>query len=118
MSFIRRSSEVPVVSSQSFGGAGMVENHKILTGPEEMFGKGRLFNHAVLKPGCEVGWHIHHGDCETYYFLKGRGEYSDNGTPIEVGPGDMAFVGDGEGHALRCLGDEPMEFIALILYTT
>ena len=117
MSFIRRKSEVPVASNQAFGGAGMVENHKILTGPEEMCGKGRVFNHAVLQPGCEIGFHIHRGDCETYYFLKGRGAYDNNGTPVEVGPGDVTCVGDGEGHSLRCLGDEPLEFIALVLYT-
>ncbi len=117
MSFIKRRDDVTVVTAPAFGGNGAVENHKILNGPEDMFGKGRLFNHGILNPGCEVGWHIHHGDCETYYILKGRGEYSDNGTIVEVGPGDVTFVGDGEGHAMRCISDEPLEMIALILYT-
>ena len=117
MSIVRRKSEVPVESKQMFGGAGEVEMHKILLSVEEMHGKGRLFNHVVLRPGCELGWHIHQGDCETYYILSGRGEYSDNGRLIELGPGDMSFVGDGEGHSIRALGDEPLEFIALILST-
>ena len=116
MSIIRRREEVPVANMKMFGGAGEVEHHKILMGADEMYGKGRLFNHAVLNPGCEIGWHVHHGDSETYYILRGRGEYSDNGTLTEVGPGDVTNVGDGEGHSLKAIGDEPLEIIALILY--
>ncbi len=116
MSVIRRKDEVPVEMKKMFGGAGEVEHHRLLLGAEEMYGKGRLFNHVVIRPGCELGWHVHHGDGETYYILKGRGEYSDNGTLIEVGPGDVMYVGDGEGHSMKAVGDEPLEMIALILY--
>ena len=116
MSFARPKSELAVDVAKKFGGAGEVESRMILRGAPEMLGKGRMFNHVVLRPGCEIGPHVHHGDCETYYFLSGRGEYDDNGRLIEVGPGDTTFVGDGEGHSLRCLGDEPLEFIALVLY--
>ena len=99
MSIVRRKPEVPVDFKQMFGGAGEAEMHKILV-------------------GAEVGWHVHSGDCETYYILKGKGEYSNNGELIEVFPGDMTFVGDGEGHSIKAVGDETLEFIALILYTT
>ena len=116
MSIVRRKSEVPVESRVMFGGRGEVEAHKILIGADEMYGKGRLFNHVVLKPGCSLGWHVHQGDGETYYFLKGHGEYSDNGSLIPVGPGDMTFVDSGEGHSVENTGDEDLEFIALILY--
>ena len=116
MSVIRRKDEVPVEMKKMFGGAREVEHHRLLLGAEEMYGKGRLFNHVVIRPGCELGWHVHHGDGETYYILRGRGEYSDNGTLIEVGPGDVMYVGDGEGHSMKAVGDEPLEMIALILY--
>ena len=116
MSVIRRRDEVAVEMKKMFGGAGEVEHHRLLLGAEEMYGKGRLFNHVVIRPGCELGWHVHHGDGETYYILRGRGEYSDNGTLIEVGPGDVMYVGDGEGHSMKAVGDEPLEMIALILY--
>ena len=89
---------------------------RILEGADEMYGKGRVFNHLFLEPGCEIGWHVHHGDGETYYILKGQGEYSDNGTVTTLGPGDVAFVDDGEGHSLKNVGQEPLEAIALILY--
>lgn len=116
MSFVRRKDTLPVERKQVFGGAGEAEIHRILGGAEEMSGKGRLFNYTVLAPGSEIGWHIHHGDGETYYILKGRAEYSDNGTPVELGPGDTSYVGDGEGHSIRCIGDEALEMIALVLY--
>ena len=116
MSIIRHREEVPVAKMKMFGGAGEAEHHKILLGADEMYGKGRLFNHVVLNPGCETGWHVHHGDGATFYILKGQGEYDDNGESVVVGPGDVCFVDAEQSHAMRCLGDEPLEFIALVLF--
>ena len=113
---IRRSAEKIVETKKLFNGEGEAEMHKILNGAPEMYGKGRVFNHLYLRPGCEVGWHIHHGDGETYYILRGRGLYNDNGVEVEVGPGDVTFVDDEEGHSLRNIGEEVLEAIALILY--
>ena len=113
---VRRSSERKIETKKMFGGEGEVVFQHILNGAEEMYGKGRVFAHTVLEPGCEIGWHIHHGDGETYYILKGHGTYNDNGTVIEVGPGDVTFTDSGEGHALLNSGEEDLEAIALILY--
>ena len=113
---IRRSDEKNLDVKQMFGGQGQAKMFRILEGADEMYGKGRVFNHLFLEPGCEIGWHVHHGDGETYYILKGQGEYSDNGTVTTLGPGDVAFVDDGEGHSLKNVGQEPLEAIALILY--
>ena len=113
---VRRSSERKIETKKMFGGEGEVVLQHILNGAEEMYGKGRVFAHTVLAPGCEIGWHIHHGDGETYYILRGRGEYSDNGTLVTVGAGDVTYVGDGEGHSLKNTGTETLEAIALILY--
>ena len=116
MSFVRRKEDVPVMYKKMFDGEGEAEMHVILNGADEMYGKGRVFNHVFLAPGAEIGWHIHKGDGETYYILSGKGEYSDNGNIITVGPGDVTFVDDGEGHSLKNTGEEPLEAIALILY--
>lgn len=116
MSFVRRKEEVPVMCKKMFDGEGEAEMHVLLKGADEMYNKGRIFNHVVLAPGAEIGWHIHKGDGETYYILSGKGEYSDNGSIITVAPGDVTFVDDGEGHSLKNVGDEPLEAIALILY--
>ena len=116
MSFIRRNGETAPVCKEMFGGPGETEMHRILLGTDEMYGKGRLFNHVVLHPGCTLGWHVHDGDSETYYILRGEGEYSDNGTLTTIGAGDVTFVGSGEGHSIRNIGESDLEFIALILY--
>ena len=98
------------------GGNGEAEMHKILNNTEELYGKGRMFNHLILAPGYSIGEHRHEGDNEIFYFLKGSGVYNDNGTPVRVFPGDTAICNDGELHSLVNDGDEPLEFIALILY--
>lgn len=116
MSFVRKQADQICGEKQVFGGNGTAKMHQILNGAEELGGKGRLFNQVFLEPGCEIGWHIHHGDNETYYILSGKGEYNDNGTLVEVNPGDVTFTDDGEGHAMKAIGDETLVMIALILY--
>ena len=116
MSIVRRNGEEKVLRKKMFGGEGEAEMHVILKAPEEMYGKGRVFNRVVLAPGAEVAWHVHRGDGECYYILKGEGLYSDNGELITMRPGDMSFVGDGEGHSMKNVGSEDLEMIALILY--
>lgn len=113
---VRRLEERITETKKLFNGEGQAIMTKILNGAEEMYGKGRVFNICTLKPGCEIGWHIHHGDGETYCILSGTGEYSDNGMPVLVGPGDVTFVDDGEGHSLKNTGEEDLVAIALILY--
>ena len=98
------------------GGNGEAEMHKILNGVDELYGKGRMFNHMILAPGNSIGEHYHSGDNEIFYFLSGSGEYNDNGNTVTVHPGDTAVCNDGEKHALVNTGSEPLEFIALILY--
>ena len=116
MSFVRRDAEKKVDVKKMFDGAGQAELHHILNGAPEMYGKGRVFSHLVLHPGCEIGWHVHQGDGESYYILKGQGTYNDNGTLVTVGPGDVTFVGSGEGHGLKNETDTDLEAIALILF--
>ena len=98
------------------GGRGEAEMHKILNDVNELYGKGRMFNHMIVAPGNTIGEHYHEGDNEVFYFLKGVGRYNDNGTIVEVHPGDTAVCSSGEMHGLENIGSEPLEFIALILY--
>ena len=113
---IKRAADRVKDRKKMFNGAGEARMLHILEAGEEMYNKGRVFNHLFLDPGCEIGWHVHHGDGETDYILKGEGEYSDNGTIVTLHPGDIAFVDDGEGHSLINKGTETLEAIALILY--
>ena len=97
-------------------GNGEAEMRKILNSEAELYGKGRLFNHMVLAPGRTIGDHTHTGDNEVFYVIKGTGLYNDNGTPVRIQAGDTTICNDGESHGLINDSEEPLEFIALILY--
>lgn len=116
MSIVRRKTDDQIsIREHAFGGSGKMTGYKILN-PDEMMQKGRLFNHCMLGKDDEVAWHVHSGDGEAYYILKGKATYSDNGAMTELLPGDMSMVYPGEGHSIRNDQDEPLEFIALILF--
>lgn len=116
MAFERNIGE-PVVNEKMKGGPGKVLAKKILVSDEEMYNKGRVFNHIILEKNCGIGEHKHVGDAETYYVLKGHAKYlAPSGETMEVGPGDVLFTGDGESHAITNESDEPFEMIALVLY--
>lgn len=114
---VRTKSEQAVEYKNIRGGIGEVEMHKILNGADEMYGKGRMFCRMVVPPGNTLGLHEHSGDNEIFYVLSGSGVYHDNGTTVVLQPGDTAVCNDGGTHALENTGDEPLEMIALILYS-
>lgn len=96
------------------GGAGYILK-EVLLSQEEMGAHCGLFGKVTIKVDSELGYHEHHGETETYYILKGTGIYDDNGTDVQVGPGDVVFCEDGKGHGLKNTGTEDIEFMALIL---
>lgn len=99
-----------------FEGKGKITVRNLLEGSEEMYQKGRVFGHTTVYPGSKIGYHVHTGESETYYILSGTAKLSDNGKEVILHEGDVAYTADGEGHSLECIGDEPVEMIALILY--
>lgn len=115
---IRRNAERIITKGEHIkGGPGSVSAAQILNSVDEFYGKGRLFNHITLEKNCGVGWHVHEGDGEVYYIIRGKGEYSDNGVISEVSVGDVCVANDGEGHYITNLDEEPLELIALILFS-
>jgi mannose-6-phosphate isomerase-like protein (cupin superfamily) len=114
---IRRSDEKLIfVNEHAFDGEGSITVHHILNNPEEMHNKGRIFAHTTLQPRCSIGFHIHEGESETYYIIRGKAEFNDNGIIQTVSTGDVTFTPAGQGHGIKNIGDEPLEIIALILY--
>lgn len=114
---IRHASEQAVEFKCIRGGKGEVEMQKLLNGADEMYGKGRMFNVMKVLPGNSIGEHTHSGDNEIFYFLSGTAEYNDNGTKVQVVPGDVAVCNDGEMHGLVNNGSDDLVFVAMILYT-
>lgn len=103
-----------VIKENVNGGTGQVVTKYILN-EEEMNGKGKMFAEVTIAPGCSLGYHEHHGNSETYYIIKGKGQYSDNGTVRTVIPGDKTYTPDGGGHGMTNDGDEDLVFMALII---
>jgi mannose-6-phosphate isomerase-like protein (cupin superfamily) len=104
------------VTSNLRGGIGYVTMFHFLT-EQEANGAGRLFSKTVIEPGNSIGMHTHVGDMETYYILKGKALVSDNGNEVIMEPGDCHVCPDGNSHFIKSIGEETLEFIAIVLYT-
>ena len=114
---VRKGNERNVeVAEHKFGADGFITVRHLTNNDEELNGKGRVFAHTTLLPGCGIGFHVHTGESETYYIYSGSGEFNDNGTIVPVSAGDVTFTPSGAGHGMQNTGSEPMEIIALILY--
>ena len=114
---IRRANECAVELREHMrDGDGTVKLTSFISGPQELYDKGRLFSKISLEPGCSIGFHVHENDSELFYFIRGTGEYSDNGEICTVSAGDVAICPAGTGHSIANRTDETLEFVALILY--
>ena len=94
----------------------MADRHiteKLLEG-ERLSGKVTLFAKVTILPGDELPYHEHHGETETYHILSGGGMYQDNDKTYPVQAGMTTFCEDSSGHAISCLGEEPLVFLAMI----
>ena len=97
------------------GGEGEVRIKRLLN-ENQLNGKCGLFAQVTIAPGSSLGYHTHHNESETYYILSGEGEYDDNGNRRVVKAGDVTFTPNGCGHGMKTLGDEPIVFMALIIF--
>lgn len=96
------------------GGKGEVEFQHILE-KDELNGHGSLYAMVRLKPGCSIGYHQHIGNTEPYFIVEGHGTFVDqDGSRIEVGPGDVCVIEVGQGHAMENNSDQDLVFMALI----
>ena len=50
------------------------------------------FSQVTIHPGCELGYHEHHGETETYYVLSGSATYIDNDKEYEIKAGDVTIL--------------------------
>ena len=114
---IRRADECNVEYREHMrDGDGTVKLTSFIEGPAELNDKGRLFSKITLEPGCSIGFHIHDKDAELFYFVRGTGEYNDNGEIVTVKAGDVAICPTGTCHGIANTGDENLELVAVIVY--
>ena len=63
------------------GGDGYIVREAMVTS-EEVGEACKMYAKIHLDPGCEVGYHYHHGETESYFILTGHGTYDDNSRQI------------------------------------
>ena len=100
---------------EPFNGKGKSHADKLMEG-DEFTGAGRLYNIVTFPPKCSIGYHQHIGESETYYVLKGKGMFNDDGEMKEVGVGDVMYTGPGFSHGLENIGDEDLVIAAFIIF--
>jgi len=84
---------------------------------QEANGAGRLFVKTIIPPGNSIGEHAHDGDMEAYYILKGKALVMDNGEEVILEAGDCNICPDGDSHGIKNIGEDNLEYIAIILYS-
>lgn len=77
--------------------------------------KVSMFSHVSLLPGETVEYHVHNDEFESYYIISGNAIYNDNGKDVQISEGTVTFTPSGEGHGITNIGEDNLEFIALIV---
>jgi mannose-6-phosphate isomerase-like protein (cupin superfamily) len=112
---IRRNGEYTVdVRENMRGGDGKVKIEHFWDEANELKAPTRLFARLTIEPGCGIGFHNHDNEEEVFVIVKGTAEADDNGTTVVLNPGDTILTGNGAGHSIKCVGDEPLEIVAVI----
>lgn len=75
----------------------------------------RLFSTLRLEKGCSIGTHKHVDETEYYWITGGTGIVTEDDGEKVVSAGDLVITGNGESHAIRNEGDEPLTLLALII---
>ncbi|PKL06483.1 MAG: cupin domain-containing protein [Spirochaetae bacterium HGW-Spirochaetae-9] len=75
----------------------------------------RLLSEVVVPPGASIGPHPHVAETEYYIILEGSALVDDNGTPVNVKPGDIVITNGGATHSIENMGAIPLKMIAVIV---
>jgi len=75
----------------------------------------RLFTEILIPAGAGIGRHEHSAETEYYYILEGRGVVDDNGTAVEVGPGDLVVTTGGAFHSIEAGLGGSLRMLAVII---
>ncbi|MHC1772998.1 MAG: cupin domain-containing protein [Flexilinea sp.] len=103
---------VPLCELNPASGSGALIKYVFLSG-DECPEKIEFVVKAEIQPNSEVGQHTHKGNGEIWFFLKGKGEYSDNDKRYEVGQGDMTVCYSGNSHGVKNVGGDVLEYLAV-----
>ena len=81
----------------------------------ELISPTRLCAQLELEPGASIGFHTHENEEEIFIVLAGKALINDNGVEKTVSVGDSILTGNGAGHSVKNIGDEPLRMVAVIV---
>lgn len=94
------------------GGKKYVEQTELST---QLPGRVRIFNVLTLIPGASIGYHVHEGETELFYFLEGNGRVQDDDSFHDISAGDSMATFSGHGHSVENTGDTNLVILAAIV---
>ena len=112
--FIHNDEHITDINPRMRGGDGEIRFVNLAT-REQLPAKCRFMGRGIMEPGCSIGYHVHEGETEIYYILRGVAEVNDNGVMKTAHPGDTIITAGGTGHAMANKGDETLEWIATVV---
>lgn len=71
-------------------------------------------DYHVWPVGQECAVHCHQGAGEVFVFLEGQCEITVNGESTVVGPGYTVYVGPGDVHKLKAVGDRSLVMFSVV----
>ena len=77
--------------------------------------KSRLFSILRLIPGASIGYHVHEGETELFYFMEGNGRVQDDDGLFDITAGDCMATFSGHGHGVENTGDTDLVLLACII---
>ena len=75
----------------------------------------RVFSILTLIPGASIGYHIHEGETELFYFMEGHGVVQDDDSFREISAGDSMATFSGHGHGVENTGETDLVILACIV---
>ena len=78
-------------------------------------GSCRVFSILTLIPGASIGYHVHEGETELFYFLEGNGRFQDDDRIYDISAGDATATFSGHGHGVENTGDTNLVLLACIV---
>lgn len=77
--------------------------------------KARIFDILTLIPGASIGYHVHEGETELFYFMEGCGRVQDDDQFYDICAGDCMATFSGHGHSVENTGDHNLVLLAAII---
>lgn len=75
----------------------------------------RVYSILRLIPGATIGYHVHEGETELFYFLEGSGQVQDDDQIVDIQAGDSMATFSGHGHGVMNTGDQDLVLLACIV---